>query len=121
MLLGTTDLHSVTVTFLSDGTLEVTCSFIKGSVARGCYVVIKTTPTNDEDSVLFNETIIRHQADNIAIETYPIEDIPTDSIHQLVILGYDVESDGSTGSISIVGGTVVRQVSRTEIAPSSSG
>ena len=89
----TTDVQKVTATVSAEA-ITVKCMFVNGSTAGGCMVVlvgqsdnVTVNLTRDDLSVtgIFNDT---HLLQNACITR---------------VVGYDIESDGTVGTLAIIG------------------
>ena len=88
----TTDLQDITIVVTQENaTIEVMCDFIRGSDAQGCMVVM--VGESENTTVTVNLT----RDNECTIKTLPLTTPLSD------IFGFDVESDGSIGTIAIPG------------------
>ena len=86
----TTDVQHVNVTLLSDISFRIECVFISGSDAEGCWVVL----VGD----FHNHTLNLTRTNNSVITRVDYHV----SCYKEVI-GFDIESDGSVGTLAIPG------------------
>ena len=86
----TTDLQGISVVVTeAKATIEVMCDFIPGSDAEGCMVVL----VGELDNTIVNLT----RDDDCTIKTLSLSTPLSD------VFGFDIESDGSVGTLPISG------------------
>ena len=89
----TTDVQKVTATVSAEA-ITVQCMFVNGSTARGCMVVL----VGQSDNVTVNLTSLRDDLIATGIYTYLLQNACITGV-----VGYDIESDGTVGTLAIIG------------------
>lgn len=97
MCADSTDVQGVTVTLI-DGvnTSTILCDFITGSNAAGCMVVL----TNEELGLEEYYNLTKSASANCSILTITLEHLPSQYNR---VRAYDIECDGSIGSLAVPG------------------
>ena len=90
----TTDVQTVTANIEDGYTMTVQCSFLTGSNARGCMVVL--TSLYGEES----QNLTRNITTNLAMSTITLNYVQS-CYHG--VEAFDVESDGTVGSLAVPG------------------
>ena len=89
----TTDVQLITVDFDKRNTsILVQCDFIPGSEAQGCMVILV--------GELYNTTFNLERSDTVATQYI---NVTCPSINYVQVIGHDVESDHSIGSLAVHG------------------
>ena len=89
----TTDVQKITVVQLEEpNAFIVQCTFLTGSIAQGCMVVLVGT----FDSITMNLTRNGLCAIDVMGATLPLSNYSE-------VMGYDIESDGSVGTLAVHG------------------
>ena len=89
----TTDVQRIIVApHEESNTFVVQCTFLTGSIAQGCMVVLKS----EFDSITINLTRNSWCAADTLEVTLPLSNYSE-------VLGYDIESDGSIGTLAVHG------------------
>ena len=89
----TTDVQKVTATVSAEA-ITVQCMFVNGSTARGCMVVL----VGQSDNVTVNLTRDGMCAADIFNDTHLLQ-----NTYIAGVIGYDIESDGTVGTLAIIG------------------
>ena len=90
----TTDVQKVTATVSAEA-ITVQCMFVNGSTARGCMVVL----VGQSDNVTVNLTSLR---DDLSVTIFNDTHLLQNACITGVV-GYDLESDGTVGTLAIIG------------------
>ena len=101
----TTDLQALDVSYSpSNNAIEITCTFAKSSIVNGCYIVINTDTTNQNESfqqLSAGIIIQRNETELVAKHIIDGSGFVDLGISRLVVLGYDYESDYIIGEVFI--------------------
>ena len=96
--IGTTDLQEVNITYSGERYIIISCKFAKGSQARGCHVILKTLT----DQELMSMNVTHDGRDKITIREFDVSMFGLLNISQLVVVGFDLEADGTIGEVPII-------------------
>ena len=107
LCVDTTDLQTVKVTQMNDGTssLLVVCRFMIGSSARGCVVVLKSTTVKNVTRTIKRQNMSAPVAQEIVETDHPLSCFEE-------VLAYDLECSGLVGTLPVPGELVLRSTIR---------
>ena len=108
-VVDTTDILKVSVTMMDEDSdairLNIQCHFITGSNAQGCMVVVTLTTgsRHDNHTMIFNLTRDENTASYTDIRSASTVHLLHYCYDEAVVLAYDIEEDGSIGTVAVPG------------------
>ena len=87
LISGTTDVQDVIVACQNESTINITCTYLRGSDARGCVYTLVSMSGED----IKTGNIARGDTEEVAVEQPPYREL----------IVYDWENDGTIGSVPI--------------------
>ena len=99
LLSDTTDVQNVSIVLLEDNinSAQIRCTFVAGSQAQGCVVVLEDVSNNHK--IVFK--ILKQNMSNFASITSDFEKADSICKYNYTIYAYDIEANGSNGTVAV--------------------